>query len=577
MIQTPREVLEARVADAARQIFGADWKMPEVGLVGPCPDARHGDFQTNVAMTQAKAVGENPRALAQKIADALQVDDIAAPPELAGPGFINFRLKPEYVRTAVLASVDKIAAGPSVPEKPLRVVVEFSSPNAAKEMHIGHIRSTILGDCLARLLRYLKYTVITDNHLGDRGTNFGMLLHAYRTWGDPAKLEADPLGYPEELYVRANEAAKTDENIRVAARAQLILMQEGDPEANALWKRFVDTSWAALEVQYKRLGVQFDYVLGESVFVPRLPGLVEELLASGIARPSEGAICAFFDDHPQLKDHPCMIRKSDGGFLYATTDVATFEHRVKHPDFRADWIIISTDGRQQMHFQQVFEIGHRMGLRARTDHVWFGAILGPDKKPFKTREGSLIKMRELLDEAESRALEIVTNKRPEMPEAARKEVARKIGLGAVKYADLCQNRNLDYVFSWDRLLSFDGNTAPYLQNAYVRIRAIFRKLGDWKPDAAQAGPLTEAAEIDLAKKLLNFLEIVRLVVEEGRPHHLCQYLFELAGLFHRFYEACPVSTAEPPAKHLRALLCDATAETLRTGLGLLGVEVMEEM
>ena len=584
-MKTPRQELEERVA---RAVSKTESPAPPGPYVRPCLDARHGDFQTNAALVLAKQAKANPREIAGQLASAVEVDDVAETPEIAGPGFLNFRLKPEYLARQVQARAADGRLGLPLTARPEIVVIDYSGPNIAKEMHVGHLRSTVLGDALARIFCFLGHTVIADNHIGDWGTGFGMILFGYKRDGDPEKLRHDPFGHLEEIYRRIQAEAKTDDAINEAAKRELVLLQRGDPDNRELWEKFRRYSLDALEVIYQRLGVQFDHTLGESFYNDALPGVVADLQARGIARESAGAVAIFSDgtlppkEDPFLvseaghyRDNPLLIRKSDGGFNYATTDLATIRYRHEH--FHAQRVIYVVDGRQQMHFRQLFDAARRWGYgEMKFEHVWFGTILGPDKKPFKSREGENVKFRALVDEAEMRAGAIIAEKRPELGGHERAALARIVGLGALKYADLAQNRNLDYVFSWDKLLAFDGNTAPYVQNAYVRIRAIFRKAG---LEGASAGNvvLTEPAELALAGKLLDFADSIFLAAEEYRPHFLCLYLFELATLFHKFYEACPVLTAQPAVRDSRLVLCDLTARTIRQGLNLLGIDVMEQM
>jgi arginyl-tRNA synthetase len=584
-MKTPRQEMEARVARAVGRLFAP---APPAPYVRPCPDPRHGDFQTNIALVQAKEAKQPPRDVAAKLIEAIEWQDISETPEIAGPGFINFRLKPDWLAAQVKARMGDARLGLPRVEKPETVVIDYSGPNIAKEMHVGHLRSTVLGDALARLFVFLGHTVIADNHIGDWGTGFGMILFGYKREGDPEKLKHDPFGHLEEIYRRVQAEAKVEETVNEAARRELVKLQRGDPENRALWTQFRDTSLAALEVIYQRLGVQFDHTLGESFYNDMLAQVVEEFLKNGLARESEGAVAIFSDgtrppkDDPFLvsekdgfRENPLLIRKSDGGYNYATTDLATIRYR--HDHFHADRVLYVVDGRQQMHFRQLFDAARRWGYeKMEFEHIWFGAILGPDKKPFKSREGEPIKFRSLLDEAEERAAKIIAEKRPELGEHERSALARVVGLGALKYADLAQNRNLDYVFNWDKLLAFDGNTAPYVQNAYVRIRAIFRKAGLAGAAPAEVA-LNDAAERTLAGKLLDFADSLFLAAEEYRPHYLCLYLFELATIFHKFYEACPVLTAETPVRDSRLVLCELTARTLRQGLYLLGIEVVEQM
>jgi arginyl-tRNA synthetase len=584
-MNTPREDLEDRVARAAQKLFAAVLAPP---YVRPCPDARHGDFQTSVALAQAKSAGRNPRELAAELAAGFDLAGIAETPEIAGPGFLNFRLRPEYVARQLESRFGDARLGIPKTATPETMVIDYSGPNIAKEMHVGHLRSTVLGDALARLFCFLGHQVIADNHLGDWGTAFGMILYGYKRDGDSEQLRQDPFGHLETIYRRVQEESKSDESIREAAKRELVLLQQGDAENRKLWQEFRVFSLQALDVIYQKLGVQFDFTLGESFYNDQLPGVVEELRAKGIARESEGAVAIFSDgkippkddpflvsDAGEFRDNPLLIQKSDGGYNYATTDLATLKYR--HDHFQAKKILYVVDGRQQMHFRQLFEAGRRWGYEAmKMEHVWFGTILGPDKKPFKSREGENVKLRTLVAEAEERAAQIISEKRPELADHERAALARVVGLGALKYADLAQNRNLDYVFSWEKLLAFDGNTAPYVQNAYVRIRAIFRKAG-LEQIASAPVVLNEPSELVLGKKLLDFADSLHLAAEECRPHFLCQYLFELATTFHKFYEACPVLTSATATRDSRLVLCDLTARTLRQGLYLLGIEVVEQM
>jgi arginyl-tRNA synthetase len=605
-MNTPRQELEARVASAVGTLFSP---LPPAPYVRPCPDPRHGDFQTNVALVFGKIMKSNPVELGRHLAEVVYVKDIAEKPEVAGAGFVNFRLKPEYLAEQITKRLGDIRLGIPTVAKPETIVLDYSGPNIAKEMHVGHLRSTILGDALARIYCFLGHTVIADNHLGDWGTSFGMILLGYKREGDPEKLRLDPFGHLEKIYQKIQAEAKTDESIREAAKAELVKLQQGDAENLKLWQQFRKFSLDALDVIYQRLGVQFDHTLGESFYNDALPAVVADLLKRFIARESEGAVAIFSDgklppkDDPflvskdgEVIDNPLLVRKSDGGYNYATTDLATIRYR--HDQFKAQRVIYVVDGRQQMHFRQLFAAANRWGYGdMKCEHVWFGTILGPDKKPMKTKEGDNIKLKALLAEAEERAAKIIadkltaqqvhleekiktgelpTEKRLEMADHQRTALARVVGLGALKYADLAQNRNLDYVFSWDKLLAFDGNTAPYVQNAYVRIRAIFRKAG---LEQAKVMPvvLIEPNELALGRKLLDFADSIQLAAEEYRPHYLCLYLFDLATLFHKFYESCPVLSAADDVRDSRLVLCDLTARTLRQGLNLLGIEVVEQM
>ncbi|MBK9137711.1 MAG: arginine--tRNA ligase [Verrucomicrobia bacterium] len=579
-------VLESRLREAVGNVI-PDADLPAI-RVRPCPDPRFGDYQTNALMGLAKARRLNPRQLAAEVIARLDVRAWCDSVEVAGAGFLNFRVSPSALAT-VLREV--LAEGrPLVPRAdPIRtVVLDFSSPNVAKPMHVGHIRSTILGDCLARTLRLLGHRVITDNHIGDWGTQFGMLLVGWKRILDRDALAADPLRELERIYREINarcdpEKEGFDPALLESARAELVKLQAGDSENLEIWREMQRLSQAQFDAIYTRLGVRFDHTLGESFYNPRLPAVVEDLRARGIARESEGAIVVFFDDHPELKDAPTIVQKRDGGFNYATTDLATLAYRVE--TWQPQEIIYVTDGRQQLHFKQVFEAFRRWkpDVAVTLAHVWFGSILGEDNKPLKTRAGDTVKLADLLDEAEERALQVVTEKNPDLSEAERREIARIVGIGAVKYQDLLPNRQSDYVFSWSKMLALSGNTAPYLQYAYARIRSIFRKQAEqdpenrWEPSGAVAFELTTPEELRLAKHLLNFGIVVEMVADEYRPNYLCNYLFELAGHFTGFYEACPVLKAEGRQRASRLALCEITARVLQQGLNLLGIETAERM
>jgi arginyl-tRNA synthetase len=549
--------------------------------VRPCPEPKFGDYQATALISLAKARKLNPRQLAGDVSAKLDVSEWCESAEIAGPGFLNFRLKP----AALAAALESAARGGflffELAAQPKTIVVDFSSPNVAKPMHVGHIRSTILGECLARTLRLLGHRVITDNHLGDWGTQFGMLILGWKQHLDGAALQQEPIAEMERLYRLVNAAAEKDATVLERARQELVKLQSGDAENLRLWREMQSLSQAQFATIYQRLGVKFDQTLGESFYQPRLQSIVEELVAKGIARMSEGAVAVFFDEVPQLKNSPALIQKSDGAFNYTTTDLATLAYRLEtwHPDE----IVYVTDGRQQLHFQQLFAAFRRWHPESRVtlDHVWFGSILGEDGKPFKTRTGETIRLSDLLDEAEERALKVVSEKNPESPSSRQREIARVVGIGAIKYADLLPNRQSDYVFSWDKMLALNGNTAPYLQYAYARIRSIFRKAG--QPEAAEptwqqaAINLGAAEEMALGKHLLNFGLVLEGVTAEYRPNYLCNYLYELAGHFTRFYENCPVLKAEAGLRESRLVLCELTARVLHKGLETLGIETLEQM
>ena len=592
------QILEQRLRSATAAILPD--ANPGLIEVRPCPDAKFGDYQTPSFISLAKERKINPRQLATDVLARLDVSQWCDKVEIAGAGFLNFRLKTSALAETLQAAARGEHLFYQKTTHPRTVVVDFSSPNIAKPMHVGHIRSTILGDCLAHTLRLLGHQPITDNHIGDWGTQFGKLLVGWKHHLDPAVLQHDPIAEMERLYKKINAASEVDPAILDQSRQELVKLQSGDPENLRIWREMIALSEAQFDVIYSRLGVKFDHTLGESFYNPKLKGIVQELGEKGIAQESEGAICVFSDgslppkqdpflkhEEGAWKPNPALIQKSDGGFNYTTTDLATLAHRLEA--WRPDEIIYVTDGRQQLHFQQLFAIFRRWHPEAKVKvaHVWFGSILGDDGKPFKTRAGDTVKLADLLDEAEERAFKVVSEKNPELPEAQRREIARIVGVGAVKYADLLPNRQSDYLFSWDRMLALSGNTAPYLLYAYARIRSIFRKGAAASANGGQgAGPaaipaaqisLSTPEETALGKHLLNFGFVLEAVAAEYRPNYLCNYLYDLAGHFARFYENCPVLKAEAAERASRLALCDLTAQVLKGGLEALGIRTLEQM
>ena len=577
----PHRTLEGRLQQAVKAV------LPDVDAssvqVRPCADPKHGDYQSNALMSLAKARKINPRQLAGEVAARLDLSEISEPVEIAGPGFLNFRLKTSALTTAL----EQAAQGQHLffekTTRPRTIVIDFSSPNVAKPMHVGHIRSTILGDSLARLFRLLGHQVITDNHLGDWGTQFGMLLLGWKQQLNSAALEADPIAEMERLYKSVHAASENAPAVREQARQELVKLQAGDEENLEIWRKMIALSQVQFDKIYGRLGVKFDHTLGESFYNPQLQPIVDELIQKGMARESEGATVIFFDDIPALKNTPALIRKSDGGFNYTTTDLATLSHRLK--TWQPGEILYVTDGRQQLHFQQLFTIFRRWHPDDTTKlaHIWFGSILGEDGKPFKTRSGETIRLSDLLDEAEQRAFKVVSELRPELPEPQRKEIARVVGLGAIKYADLLPNRQSDYVFSWEKMLALNGNSGPYLQMAYVRTRSLLRKAAEQGIPVASLPTTTkisfsEEAEVVLAKALLKFGLVLEGAAEEYRPNFICNYLYDLAGLYSQFWEQCPVLEAKTPIQRdSRLVLSDLTGRVLRAGLEVLGIEPLEQM
>jgi arginyl-tRNA synthetase len=564
------DIIADAVERALRSVIGAENAGP--AIVRHCADPKFGDYQANGVMALAKRLGQNPRALAEKVIAELQLSDVSEPPTVTGAGFINFRLTPSFVAKHIVAAADDERLGVPMVAKPKTVIIDFSSPNVAKPMHVGHVRSTIIGDCLARVLRFLGHKVITDNHLGDWGTQFGMLIIGWKRFRNDEALQQDAIGELERLYKYVND----HKELRDDAKAELVKLQQGDPENHAIWRKIIDLSIQEFAKTYQRLDVAFDHTLGESSYNPMLKDVVEELKRLNLARESEGAMGIFFEDNPELKNAPpLLVQKADGAFLYGTTDMATLKYRIDqwHPDE----IIYVTDARQQLHFKQVFAAARKWWPQVPDlRHVYFGSILGEDGKPLKTRDGTPVKLADLLDEGEERALAVVTEKNPNLSPEERQQIARAVGIGAVKYADLSQNRTTNYIFSWPKMLAMNGNTAPYMQYAYVRVQSIFRKAGEARADIAKVS-LEHAAELDLAKHILRFPETLHAVVEDDKPNWLTGYLYDLTGKFSAFYENCPVLQSEEPTRSSRLLLCRLTADVIKRGLNLSGIEVIEQM
>lgn len=573
--------LEARLSSALAAVLGE----PATASVTAAADLRFGDYQSNAAMVLAKQRKTNPRALAQEIIDKLDLAGLASA-EIAGPGFINFRILPEaYAAKAKELLGDPKFGVPSIGEGKT-VVVDFSAPNVAKPMHVGHIRSTIIGDSLCRIARFLGFKVIADNHIGDWGTQFGMILHGWKTKLDRAALDADPIAELLRIYREVNAAAKEDAAVMDTCRNELVKLQAGDAENLAIWQQCVDVSKRGLQKIYDKLDVSFDHWLGESFYNDRLGPLVDEFLTKGIARESEGAVCIFSDGTKKPEedpfrvqnkegwtDNPAIIRKADGGFLYATTDLATLQYRIDEWNADQIWYVVGVP--QTLHFRQIFDAAARWGKTGDFRHIAFGSILGEDRKLMKTRSGDNVGLVEVLDEAVERAAKVIAEKNPDLENAA--DIAETVGLGAVKFAELSQNRLTDYVFAWDRMLALQGDTAPYLQYSHVRIRSIFRKLENDFDPASAALTLEKDEEIHLARLHARFGELLPSVLDDFRPNLLANYLLELARAFHSFFEACPVLKSDEPLRSSRLALCELTGRILSTGLGLLGIKCPERM
>ncbi len=552
-------------------------------LVAPAARPEFGDYQANGAMPAAKRMKTNPRELAEQVIGEVDLADLAASVEVAGPGFINISLRDDWLAGELTRRVGDAGLGLDAPRDPQTVVVDYSAPNLAKEMHVGHLRSTIIGDALARTLAALGHDVIRQNHVGDWGTQFGMLV-AYLKEARAAEAGAD-LEDLEEFYRQAKRRFDEDAAFADAARAEVVGLQGGRAETLKMWRGFREISLSHCRAVYDVLGVSLADadVRGESAYNDDLARVVADLDAAGMLTESRGARCVFLDEFTGKDGEPLpvIVQKTGGGFLYATTDLAALRYRAK--DLGADRVLYVVDARQSLHFQQVFAVARKAGFVGEDcslEHVPFGTMLGPDGKPFKTREGGAVKLMDLLAEAERRAYRLVTDKSPDLPEDRRNEIARAVGVGAVKYADLSQNRTSDYVFDWDRMLSLEGNTAPYMQYAYARVRSIFRKARDAGLTVADDAPIAlgHPAERTLALKLARYPETVAAVARECQPNLLCTYLYDLAGAYMGFYESCPVLKAGDDAVAAsRLALCRLTAETVRAGLGLLGIETIERM
>ncbi len=549
----------------------------------------HGDYQLNAAMALAKRLGRPPREIADAIRARLAEHPAISRAEVAGAGFVNLTLDDAWI-AARLSEVVQDLERDGVPriDTPEKIVIDFSGPNIAKQMHVGHLRSTIIGEALRRLLGFVGHEVIGDNHLGDWGTQFGLLIVGQRHFGDAKAFEENPLGELERVYKRATEAAEADPAFKESARLELAKLQRGDPENRALWEQFVSITRRELDIMYERLDAHFDLWLGESAYSDMLPQVVAELEEKGLAREDQGAKVIFWNEIERApkklkkQKNPFIIQKSDGAYKYETTDIATVRYR--HETLGCQRALYVVDLRQAPHFEQVFAVAELLGIPLALEHVSFGTILGNDGKPLRTRDvhGNTIPLSALLDEAEQRAeqriIQGIEEKGLDIDPSEIREVARKVGIGAVKYADLKQNRNSDYQFDWDKLVAFSGNAGPYLQYAHARIRSIFAK-GNEKLELA-LGPieLRTPEEVALGRVLLRFGDVVHQAAASYLPHLLCDHLYALAGAFSRFYQQCPVLKAEEPSvRRSRLALAALSARQLKRGLELLGIEAVDRM
>jgi arginyl-tRNA synthetase len=576
--------LDALATQALRSAAGSD----APAVLRPTADTRHGDYQVNGVLPLAKRLGKNPRELAAQVASALRNEHAIASADVAGPGFVNLRLADGWLAEQLSKDVADARDGVPEAEQCERVVVDFSGPNIAKQMHVGHLRSTIIGDALVRILRFLGHDVIGDNHLGDWGTQFGLLIVGMREFGNEQAMQSEPIVELERVYKLASERAKSDQAFAAAARAELAKLQAGDPENKAAWQRFVEVTRRELDKVYERLEIQFDTWYGESFYNPMLPGVVQLLKERGLAREDAGALCVFFNEleqaPPELKKQkePFIVQKQDGAFLYSTSDVATIQYRRETQ--AAKRMIYVVDMRQSQHFKQLFGVAQLLGWTdVRLEHLGFGSVLGKDGKPLKTRDasGKAITLASLLDEAEERALtrlrEGKTEGKIDIPDEELPRVARAVGIGAVKYADLHQNRASDYQFDFDKMITFQGNAGPYIQYAYARVLSIFRRGGIDPSSLKGAIKLETPEEKVLGRALIRFAEVVHQASDTGLPHLITDHLYDLAKAYSSFFEACPVLKAEGDTRESRLSLCWLTARQLRRGLGLLGIAVVERM
>ncbi len=584
-----------QLSDAFRVAIHTAFGFEAEPVVTPAQNLAFGDYQCNAAMGLVKRVSEttgtkaNPRQIAEQIKTAVGpvLADIASEISIAGPGFINVRLAPEWLGSRLAEAVEDDLLGlqvggrrDSASHPCPTVVVDYSGPNIAKQMHVGHLRSTIIGDCIARVLEFQGNNVVRQNHLGDWGTQFGMLIAHLRT--SPAGTGESHIEDLEDFYRQAKQRFDDEPGFQDLARATVVKLQSGGTEELELWHRIVDETRRHYQPIYEQLGVALTpaHERGESFYNEFLEDVVAELAEKGVAKRSEGAMVIFTEGF----DSPLIVEKSGGGYLYGTTDLAAIRHRVK--EVGATRIIYVHDSRQSQHFAQVFDAARKMNWApaesVSLEFAPFGTMLGEDGRPFKTRSGATVKLRDLLAEADVRAFDLVTTKNPAMDEATRRVIARAAGIAAVKYADLSKDRTSDYVFTWDKMMSMDGNTGPYLQYALTRIRSIFRKAAEGvkpSPNEAAAPRLSLDAphELALARQILQFGEVLDVVGRELKPHHLSGYLYNLATAFNGFYENCPVLQSEGETRSSRLALCDAAARTLDKGLELLGIPRLEQM
>ncbi len=586
-MKTSIEIISERINKAIEKATGLK---DIAAIVTPATDAKFGDYQSNDALALAKQLKANPRQLAEKIIAELQIDDICEKPEIAGAGFINLKLKPEFVAKNLFdINADKARLGIEKAKKSETVVVDFSGPNIAKQMHVGHLRSTIIGDCICRMLELAGHKVIRQNHIGDWGLQMGMLLAIADEFKQNDTSILNTLHDVENLYKDANKRFETDENFAQKARKHVYELQSHDPTAITQWQVFRKLTLDECNEIYKYLkGTLTDKdEKGESFYKDMLGDVVSDLKKTGIAVESDGAICVFPPNFKtkEGKPMPFIIQKTDGAYLYATTDLAALRYRIN--ELKADRIIYVTDARQKLHFEMLFKVAKMAGwleTGVKLQHITFGSVLGEDGKPLKTRSGESIKLKELLDEAVKKAMNVVKEKNPDLPAGEKDKIAQAVGIGAVKYADYSNNRTSDYIFSFDKMLAMDGNTAPYMQYAYARVKSIGRKGQEKGIDTEKELKgvkeihFNEQAELELAKQLIRYSEAFNSAISDFKPNFLTSYLYELAQKFSTFYNACPVLDAEAKIRPSRLLLCDLIAKIIRHGLeNLLGIKTIERM
>ena len=567
--------LKKLFSENINNIFGADYT--EKVDIQNSTKREFGDFQTNFAMVSSKLIGKNPREIASTLVDNFKENDIIEKLEIAGPGFINIYLKNNFLNEE-LKKVENEKYDFSFLNTDKTIIIDYSSPNIAKRMHIGHLRSTIIGDSIKRTLQFLGFHTLADNHIGDWGTQFGKLIVAYKNWLNKKSYEEDPIGELERIYVQFSDEAKKNPALEDEAREELKKLQLGDEENQKLWKEFIDISLKEYNKIYDRLGVNFDYYYGESFYNDMMPAVLEELKEKGIACEDQGALVVFFEND---KLPPAIVQKKDGSFLYTTSDLATMKFR--KDELNVDEAVYLTDDRQQNHFKQVFEIGEMLGepYNYKKTHVVFGIMRFGDGMIFSSRSGNIIRLVDLLDEAKTQVKKVIDEKNPNIPEEEKEKIAEIVGSGAIKYFDLSQNRTSDITFTWDKVLSFEGNTGPYLQYTYVRIMSIFRKLKKENINVENKDIILEnmnGVERELAVELLRFPQIVVKSYESYRPNIIADYLFDIAKLFNNFYNSNSILKEEnKKVMDARILLAEKTAFILKQGLGLLGINTVDRM